>query len=422
MAKPSITAKPRTAMRLSDLVIRQTKPDPSGKAVILPDGYGLRLVITPNGRKHFQFKTATGGKERTIQMGAYPGMSLDQARIEAAKLRELAKQGHNPVAENRAQRLRNRIRAETTFEAVANELLTGKKKNVSFNYWKKIDGALRANLYPVIGSLAIQGIDPPMLREALRKIEKRGSLDMLANVRRWASEVFVFAKANGWYVGDNPADALLKNIFQKHTSERMRSVAWGDIGDFVERLDTMKAEGATVAAVRLLLLTACRPTEVREAKWAEFDIDRARWEIPAARMKMRQMHAVPLSRQALGVLAELKRLTGHSEYLFPSRVGSTAPCLSDVALLKAVKRAADRSDAHAHGLRSTFSTHVAESLKWPDAVKEAALAHGKPGIEGLYDRATHYAERVKLMQWYADEIDSAVKGAEIIPLHSKSAA
>lgn len=413
---------PRTAMRLSDLTIRQAKPDPSGKAVILPDGYGLRLVVSPNGRKHFQFKTATGGKERTIQLGAYPGLSLEQARAEAAKLRELAKQGHNPVAENRAQRLRNRIRAETTFEAVANELLAGKKKNVSANYWKKIDGAFRANLYPVIGPLAIQGIDAPMLREALRKIEKRGSLDMLANVRRWAAEVFDFAKANGYFQGDNPANALLKNIFAKHTSERMRSVAWDDVGAFVERLDTMKAEGATVAAVRLLMLTACRPSEVRQAKWAEFDFDRARWEIPAERMKMRAMHAVPLSRQALAVLSELKRDTGHSEYLFPSRSGSDAKCLSDVALLKAVKRAADRSDAHAHGLRSTFSTHVAESLRWPDAVKEAALAHSKQGVEGLYDRATHYPERVKLMQWYADEIDTATRGAEVVPIRVRAVA
>jgi integrase len=404
-------------MRLSDLVIRQAKPDAvGGKAVILADGYGLRLVVTPNGRKHFQFKTATGGKERTVQIGAYPGLGLEQARAQAAKLRELAKQGHNPVAENRAQRLRNRIRAETTFEAVANELLAGKKKNVSANYWKKIDGAFRANLYPVIGPLAIQAIDPPMLREALRKIEKRGSLDMLANVRRWGSEVFDFAKANGWYIGDNPADALLKNIFAKHTSERMRSVAWDDVGEFVRRLDTLKAEAATVAAVRLLLLTACRPSEVREAKWTEVSLDRARWEIPAERMKMRQMHAVPLSRQALAVLAELKGLTGHSEYLFPSRVGSDAKCLSDVALLKAVKRAADRADVHAHGLRSTFATHVAESLRWPDAVKEAALAHSKQGVEGLYDRATHYAERIKLAQWYADEIDAAVRGADVIRL------
>jgi integrase len=417
-----MVTKPRTAMRLSDLVIRQAKPDPGGKSLILPDGYGLRLVISSNGRKHFQFKTATGGKERTIQIGAYPGLGLEQARAEAAKLRELAKQGHNPVAENRAQRLRNRIRAETTFEAVATELLVGKQKNVSANYWKKIDGAFRANLYPVIGPLAIQSIDPPMLREALRKIEKRGSLDMLANVRRWAAEVFDLAKANGYFVGDNPANALLKNIFAKHTSERMRSVPWSDIGEFVRRLDTMKAEGATVAAVKLLLLTACRPSEVREAKWAEIDNDRARWEIPAARMKMRQLHAVPLSKQALAVLVELKELTGHSDYLFPARVGATAPCLSDVALLKAVKRAADRDDVHAHGLRSTFSTHVAESLKWPDVVKEAALAHGKQGVEGLYDRATHYAERVKLMQWYADDIDNARKGAQVIEFGAKAVA
>jgi len=160
----------------------------------------------------------------------------------------------------------------------------------------------------------------------------------------------------------------------------------------------------------MLMLTACRPTEVREARWPEIDFDKARWTIPPERMKMRKKHAVPLSTQALAVLTELKSVSGHSEYLFPARVGSKNPVLTDIALLKAVKRAADRDDVHAHGLRSLFSTHVAESLKWPDVVKEACLAHMKKGVEGLYDRATYYAERAKLMQWYADEIDKVARG------------
>lgn len=407
---------PRTANRLSDLTIRQAKPDPKGKkSVVMPDGHGLRLIITPAGRKHFEFKTAAGGIERTARLGLYPEVSLDDARKEAAKLRRWAKDGRNPVAERRAELLRNRVEAITTFEAVAESLLEGKKKNVSPAYYKKIGGGIRANLFPILGPLPIQSIDPPILREVLRKIESRGSLDMLGNVRRWAGEVFDFAKANGQFKGDNPAAALLRNVFQKHSGERMRALEWDEMPGFMQALGSMEAEEVTVLAIRLLVLTACRPGEVRGARWAEFDLERGRWEIPAERMKMRMMHAVPLSSEALKVLNELKAITGDSEFLFPARRGAKATCITDMTVLKAVKRAAGR-DVHAHGLRAVFSTHVSESLKWPDALKEAALAHYKRGVEGAYDRATHYKEREKLMQWYADEIDSATRAAEVLVL------
>lgn len=410
----------RQAYRLTDLEIRQAKPDPEGvKRLVLPDGYGLRMVVTPSGQKYWQFKTAAGGKESTVQLGIYPAMGLDAARSEAERMRELVRLGRSPATEKRLSKLRNRAATATTFEGVANELLEAKRKNVSPAYYKKISGALRANLYPMLGPLPVSSIDAPILRAALLRIEERGSLEMLGNVRRWAGEVFDLAKANGRFKGENPASALLRNVFKKHSGERMRALEWIEIPDFVKALERMKGEAATAIAIRLILLTACRPGEVRGAEWAEFDIDEARWEIPAGRMKKRQVHAVPLSRQVLALLDDLRKLTGHSEYLFPARVGATAKHITDMTVLKAVKRAAAR-DVHAHGLRAVFSTHVGDSLKWPDAVKEAALANYKGGVEGKYDRATHYKERAKLMQWYADEIDAAVKGADVIPIKGKS--
>ena len=413
----------RAANKLTDLAIRQAKPYPDGqKTRVLPDGYGLRLTVTPGGRKFWQYRTAVGGVERTAQIGEYPAMSLDAARQKAAELRELGRKGRNPVAEHQAAKLRNRISAETTFDAVANELLAGKKKSVSESHYVKISGALKANLYPTLGPLPIQEISPPMLREALRKLESRGALDYLAGVRRWAGEVFDFAKAHGYFVGDNPAHALRKNVFEKHKGGHMKALAWADVGAFARQVDALEGDGATYFAVHLLLLTACRPSEVREARWAEFDLDRARWTIPEERMKKREIHTVPLSRQALATLRKLSSITGDGDYLFPSRAGSKARCMSDMALLYAVKRTAGK-EVHAHGLRATFSTHVSESLLWDDKVKEAALAHRKAGkTEASYDRATHYAERVKLMQWYADEIDAAVKGADVIPISGKTAA
>jgi integrase len=412
---------PRTANRLNDKTVKGAKPDPKGKrTLVFPDGLGLRLVVTTAGKRHFEYKTASGGTERTVRLGAYPDMSLDDARTEAARLRQLAREGHNPVQVRQVERIRNRVKAGTTFESVATELLSGKKKNCSPAYYKKINGGIRANLFPLLGGLPIQEIDAPILREALRKIENRGALEMLGNVRRWAGEVFDFAKANGQYVGDNPAHALLKNVFQKHAGENMRALAWADVPDFMQGLQAVEAAPATVAAIRLIVLTACRPGEVRGARWQEIDFDRARWDIPAERMKMGNPHSVPLSRQALAILADLQKLSGEREYLFPSRPGSKSETISDMAVLKAVKRAANK-DIHAHGFRALFSTHVSESLKWDDKVKEAALAHGKRGIEGSYDRATHYLERIRLMQWWADEIDSAVKGADVIELRAAKA-
>ena len=412
----------RVSSRLTDLAIRQAKPDPAGKkTLVMPDGNGLRLTITPGGKKYWQYRTAVGGTERTAQIGEYPSMTLDMARQRTAELRDFGRQGRNPVAEHKAAKLRNRIMSNTTFEAIAIELLAGKQQNISKTHHDKVSGALKANLYPSLGTIPIQEITPPMLREALRGLEKRGALDYLAGVRRWAGEVFDYAKAHGHFVGDNPAHALRKNVFKKHEGGHMEALAWADVGNYVRALETLGAGLPTIVSLRLLLLTACRPSEVVEAKWSEFDLDHARWEIPAERMKKRQLHAVPLSRQAVEALQSLKQVTGSGEYLFPARGGSKHPFMSDATMLAAAKRAAGKL-VHSHGFRSTFSTYVSESLKWDDKLKEAALAHRKAGkTEASYDRATHYMERAKLMQWYADEIDAAVKGADVIPITGKVA-
>jgi integrase len=348
-------------------------------------------------------------------------MTLDAARQRAAELKVFGRDGRNPVAEHKLAKLRNRIQASTTFEAIAEDLLTNKKKNISDSHYNKVSGALKANLYPLLGSLPIQEITSTMLTEALRPLERRGALDYLAGLRRWAGEVFDYAKAHGVFLGDNPAHALRKNVFQKHKGKNVPSLPWGEMGNFIRGLDGDTGEVGTIAAIRLIILTAVRPGEALGSRWEEFDFDRARWEIPAERMKKRQMHAVPLSRQAIEVLQQLQ-IVKRGEYLFPTRAGSKHPTLPNETLGAAIKRITS-VPATPHGFRSTFSTHVSESLKWDDKVKESCLAHARGGkIEGTYDRATFYPERAKLLQWYADEIDSAVKGADVIQISSKTVA
>ena len=188
----------------------------------------------------------------------------------------------------------------------------------------------------------------------------------------------------------------------------MKALPWDEMPAFMRSLDEKRgAEITTLAAIRLLVLTACRSSEVRKARWDEFDLPRAIWTIPASRMKLRKPHIVPLPRQAMEMLTDLHQLTGFGEFLFPSRVGAKASSLSDIAILKAVRRLAGHDNLDVHGFRSVFSTYANEKHQ-DEKVIECALAHGKKGhIKGLYDRATYFSERTVLMQWYADELDKA---------------
>jgi len=401
--------------RLSAVEVKQAKPDPSGRTRILADGGGLRLVIHPNGSKYWQFRTARGGKETTLQLGIYPQTDLAAARKKADALRKQAQDGLDLVLERKLANLQQEAEAAISFKSVAEELLAIKKRNgISSSYYDKIASAFKANLYPSLGNLPINRIQSALLKSELKPIEARGSLDMLKFVLRIAGEVFDLAKADGRFAGDNPAHALTKNVFQRHKKGKMKALAWEEMCGFLHRLDGFHGEFATACCIRLILWCATRPGEARAARWEEFDLDRACWTIPAERMKLRQQHRIPLPKQAVVMLKELKLINGRYDYLFPSQAGSKSPIISDMAILQAIRRTVGHDQVDAHGFRAVFRTHAGESLKWPEPVLEAALAHGKKNaVVGAYDRATHYAERQKLMQWYADELDRVKKGAAL---------
>lgn len=406
--------------RLTDAEVRAAKPNPSGKPRVLSDGGGLRLLVHPNGSKYWQFRTAKGGKETSLQVGIYPDMSMAEARVKATELRRQLAEGLNLVTERKLAEVKRKASDAATFRSVADELVSVKRRNgTSESYMKKISGALEANLLPKLGEMPIQRIESALLKEILRPIEARGSLDMLRFVLRLSGEVFDLAKANGQFAGDNPAHALRSNVFAKHRRGQMNALPWEDMPGFLHRLDGFRGEYATACCVRLMMLTAARPGEVRQAKWAEFDLKKARWSIPAERMKLRREHRIPLATQAVEMLRKLQEITGDSEYLFPGQVGSKNPVLSDMALLKAVRRTAACEDVDAHGFRAVFRSHAEESGKWSFDVMEAALAHGKKNaVVGAYARATHYDARAKLAQWYADELDRLKKGGAVVPIHS----
>lgn len=406
----------QTKSRLSAVEVRQAKPDPAGKTRILADGGGLRLLIHPNGSRYWQFRITQAGKETSYQLGSYPELDLATARDKADELRKKAKSGINLKVERQLDKLHRDVAAAITFKAVAEELLAIKKKNgISVSYYRKIEGAFRRNIYPTLGEIPIGKIEPALLKNELKPIEARGSLDMLRFVLQITGEVFDLAKADGRFLGDNPAIALRRNVFAKHKRGAMKALPWDEMVGFLHRLDGFHGEFVTAACIRLMLLTATRPGETRNAEWSEFDLLKGCWTISATRMKLRQEHRIPLPTQALLVLKELKLLTGTKQYLFPAQRGSKASTLSDMAILKAIRRTAGHDEVDAHGFRAVFRTHAGESLLWPETVLEAALAHGKKNaVVGAYDRATHYAERKKLHQWYADELDRVKKGTTVL--------
>jgi hypothetical protein len=216
--------------RLTAVEVNQAKPNPSGAARILADGGGLRLVVKPNGAKYWQFKTARGGKETSMQVGTYPLMSLADARKEANRLREQQASGLNPVLERRRESVRRQAENEAVFQVIAEELIDIKRRNgCSKSYLDKIESAVKANLYPKLGQMPIQQIDAPYIKEVLRPIEARGSLDMLNFMLRIAREVFDLAKASGQFKGDNPAQSLKSNVFQRHTKGQMTALPWGEM-------------------------------------------------------------------------------------------------------------------------------------------------------------------------------------------------
>lgn len=398
--------------RLTALEVRQAKPPTDSDTRILADGGGLRLVVKKSGSKYWQFRTSRGGKETTLQLGSYPDVDLATARELADAERKKAAAGKNLVLERKLERLAKEAEASITLRSIAEELLAIKKRNgVSDSYRQKIEGALKANLYPSLGDVPIGRIEPALLKSTLKPIEARRSLDMLRFVLQIAGEIFDLGKADGRFKGDNPAHALKKNVFARHKKGNMKALQWDEMPGFLHRLDGFHGEFATECCIRLILWTAARPGEVRNASWSEFDFENACWTIPAERMKLRQVHRVPLPRQAVTMLKKLKEVTGSRDFLFPSKSGSSALVVSDMAVLKAIRRTVGHDEVDAHGFRAVFRTYAGESLLWEESVLEAALAHGKRNaVVGAYDRATHYDARKRLMQWYADELDQVKKG------------
>jgi len=271
--------------------------------------------------------------------------------------------------------------------------------------------SINKELLPDLGNMPIADITPQEVIAVVKKVENRGALEIASKVLQRASSIFRYAVQTG-LVKYNPASELRGTIRTRKVSHRP-ALKEADLHEFFNKLDHYDGDLITVLALKLLILTFVRPGELRGARWEEFNIEKAEWRIPEERMKMNEEHIVPLSRQSLQVIYELQPLTGYRELLFPNRNGE-GKGISENTMTYALYRMGYHSRATAHGFRSTASTILNESGFSPDVI-ERQLAHKERNqVRAAYNRSSYLMERKKMMQWWADYLDSLVHGANVI--------
>lgn len=382
-----------------------SKAKPGKKPSKMYDARGLFLLVNPNGSKWWRFKYRFNGKEKLLSLGVYPEVTLKRARDTRDEARERVARGIDPSAHRKAQRAAGRERAKYSFEAIAREWFAKFSTNWAKSHSDRIIRRLERDLFPWLGDRPISGITSPELLAVLRQIEDRGAMDTVHRAKQNCGQIFRYAIATG-RAERNPA-ADLRGAFPAPQKRHFASITDADgVGELLRAIDGYQGSPTTKAALRLAPLTFVRPGELRHAEWAEIDVGKAEWRIPGAKMKGKLEHIVPLSRQAVEALREIEPITGSGPYAFPSVRTQTRP-MSDNTLNAALRRLGYSSDQMTgHGFRTMASTMLNENGWNPDAI-ERQLAHVERNeVRGAYNRGKYLGERRKMMQWWADHLDS----------------
>ena len=400
-------------MPLTDTAIKAAKA--GAKPRKLADERGLYLLLQPSGGKLWRLKYRHLGREKKLSLGRYPDVSLREARARCDAARKLIATGVDPSEAKRVQKEAALRDAATTFKLVGEEYLNKAQSEGRADVTINKSRWLLSLLEPALGNRPIDAITPADLLAALKRVEKEGHYETARRMRSLASRVFRYAVATSRAQND-PAAALRGALIAPVAKHHAAIVEPAQVGSLLRAIDGYDGQPMTRLALKLAPLVFVRPGELRAAEWAEFDLSAALWRIPATKMKMRDGHIVPLSRQALEVITAAKALTGHYRYVFSSLYPGSRP-MSENTLNAALRRMGYGSgEMTAHGFRATASTLLNESGLWhPDAI-ERALAHKDSNtVRAIYHRGAHWEERVKMAQWWADYLDRLRLSAT--PLH-----
>lgn len=404
-------------MALTDVQIK--KAQPKDKAYKLTDGSGLYLQVAKNGGKWWRFKYLFEGKEKLLSLGVYPNISLAEARNRRQDARTLVAKGIDPSADRKAAKEKKAERSANSFEPIAREWHKNQVDNKAWSadHASTIMTRLEKDVFPWIGAKPIAEVTAKEIKAILDRVRSRGVIETARRVRTIMGQVYTYAISTDRANYDISAGFKSYLPATSKTRKHMASVTDPkELAPLLRTIDTYQGGLVAQCALKLLPLVFVRPGELRHMEWAEIDLEAAEWNIPGPKMKMRQPHLVPLSRQAAAILEEIKPLTGHGKYVFPS-TRSFSRCMSDNTINAAFRRMGLSGETiTGHGFRATARTILDEILGFRVDFIEHQLAHAVKDPNGrAYNRTAHLADRRKMMQTWADYLDGLKAGAKVLP-------
>ncbi|BET95944.1 tyrosine-type recombinase/integrase [Xenorhabdus taiwanensis] len=380
-------------MKLTARQVETVKPQ--DKDFKLSDGGGLYLLVKTTGSKYWRLKYRIAGKEKLLAIGTFPLITLAEARRKRDEAKKLIAEGIDPNQDKKQKKLAAQGEISNTFESIAREWYEGRKDRWSVGYREDMMDAFEKDVFPYIGHRPIAEIKPLELLDLLSIMEKRGVTDKLKKVRQRCGEVWTYAIITG-RAEYNPAPDLA-SAFIPHQREHYAHLSVDELPEFLRSIDKYMGSQIVRTALRMLILTGVRPGELRKAEWSEIDLDKAVWTIPAAKMKMRRTHVVPLSEQVIDLLKQIQPISGSYQYVFPSRTDYRKH-ISDMAINTMIRRMGYSGRATGHGFRHTMST-ILHDQDFNTAWVEKQLAHvDKNSIRGTYNHAQYLDGRREMLE------------------------
>lgn len=404
-------------MPLTNTAILNAKP--GAKPAKMFDERGLFLIVTPAGGKWWRFRYKFDNKEKLLSLGVYPDVGLKGARERRDEARKLLAQGIDPGENRKAQKTAKHDRAANSFEVVAREWYAKYAPNWAAHHGNRIIRRFERDIFPWIGGRPIADVTAPELLAVARRIESRGALETAHRALGNCGQVFRYAVATGRAIRDPSGD--LRGALPPVKEEHFAAVTEPkQAAGLLRTLDGYQGTFTVACALRLAPLVFVRPGELRNAEWADIDLEAAEWRYTVTKTKTQ--HIVPLATQAVAILRELHALTGTGRFVFPGARSNGRP-MSDNAILAAMRRLGiSKDEMSGHGFRAMARTILDEVLGVRPDLIEHQLAHAVKDPNGrAYNRTAHLPERRKMMQKWADYLDKLKGGAKVIPLHGNAA-
>jgi integrase len=392
-----------TNMALTALEVRSAKG--KERPYKISDSGGLYLFVQPTGRRYWRLAYRWAGKQQTMALGVFPDVSLADARTKRDDVRKILADGQNPVSVAKEEAAAARLAEQITFRVVAQDWYAKCEREGRAPITLQKQKWLLEFAYPALGDRPINRISAHEVYEVLRSVEAKGHFETARRLRGTCGQVFRYAVATARAERDVCAD-LRGSITTPKVKHLASLTKPAEVGELMCAIDGFDGYRVTHVALRLAPHLFVRPGELRQAEWADFDFDEKVWTIPADKMKMRRPHSVPLSRQALAIIEEIKPVSGRHRYLFPCQGKRDRPMCENTLNLALQRLGYGGNRMTTHGFRSMASTLLNESGRWSSDAIERQLAHvDSNSVRRIYSRGDYWDERVRMMQAWSDELD-----------------